>query len=287
MNEINMNMNFKYTSGKSKAWNHWQKGLLAALTWILLVSAHARETERYIVAGPGVSRYTVRNLNMSPLLNQGLMIFTDLGIHEHGEEKINEFDCLFWHGNTKPSIYPSLTYSTISVTRVNFNWKHLRRIKEWEEQERTFFLGGTWMTKVGFRQHSQFSNNGFDSDVQSYLGLSSCIRQGITIKERQMMLDFSLNLPIVSYSVVPSFANSTPRDFLLDEDAKGYEYILSGSLASLGKTQFAYARLGISYYLKNGNAVSLNYHWDITNNEINNQILAMSHGLAITTMFNL
>lgn len=262
----------------------FKSGLSIVLLAILTISM-ANAENRFLTFGTGYSHYKVRNTNMSPLLYTGSTIFSDFGYVKLSNQKIDRFDFLSWAGSVKPSINPDLTNSNMTFFRLDFDYMYMHSMKIWKETDLNWFAGGAWTTKNGFRLHNKYYNNNFDFDVISSLNVATAIRKSLLINNHPVEITYHLLLPVLSYTIGPSYSYVLPEDYIVEPEPNAWTFLKSGQFVSLNHLQRVNSLLDISYYINNGNAFRLSYHWDFINNKSTNQIISANHGFTLSTLF--
>lgn len=251
--------------------------------------------QHYIFMDNGFAFQTVQDYGMSPLLYSGLGFMTQAGYYFYGEKYIHQVT-----GNFSAGFLSTRNYEDDEAIATFLDggayYTVLRHIKDiGATNDYRLFAGGSFDFRTGNRINTKLGNSAYNYEIFSGLALSGRIEKlwhrparerkiwfvTFDLKERDIIFDYQVNIPLISWGVRPSFVTISDGMY---------------STVELGNSGFYtfdvlkrfYSRLGASYIFNNGNMFKLS----ITKNmyaykkDFNNVSL-ITNALLASFIFNL
>lgn len=253
------------------------------IIFILLIS-HAitfSQNGIYLDAGPGYAYLANKDKAMSPLIYSGSSVFSKISFLDINEKRRHGLDGTFSYGKLT-----SETGYEASAIRYSVDYSPVWRITRDTSSKLWLFAGGTWYTFQTMKFNSHYTNNYFYSDFVTSLGPAAILTYPFRIFKRHTVIDFSLQFPLFNWIVRPGYATTSLPGSLENEDSYFKDFISSGKVQSLNKYQQITSKLGLSWYLKNGNAIKFQYMFDFYHYNDLNETSFLSHSLALSTSFS-
>lgn len=264
------------------------KGLFLLCTVFILLCpeismAQEGKPERFLNFGPGYAHITSKDLGMSPLKYKGSAFFFQMGFHKFSEKTHHYLDLNFQIGLMRPKNKSSNVIRYYAAIDYALHKPFLS--SKWDKYR--YFIGGSLLTMTAVREHQSYGNNAYNYDVMSGLGISGSVQRTIALKNRNIILKYQLDLPVVAVGSRPGYASPQPEGFyeepgeIFKSAMRSIEFWAWNRFFRI-KNQFS-----VVYYLSNTNTLQLIYSWDyysIRSIEAN-KVQTATHGIQLLTKF--
>ena len=259
--------------------------LLTFLVNLLPYSSFADDSKiRCFTAGTGWAHASFHDRSVSPLIYSGSQFAFTTGFVKRAPKVINEVQLGFMHGKLF-SAQREVLQAAVSNYRYEIDYSHRRRV--WQDTSRNVrvFAGGSWNTLQMSRIHNLYSNSANSSRFVSSLAAQAYGEFGFGLFGRNFLLHAGIDIPFVSFAVRPSYSMAAAEGFIKGEDG------LKAFFGS-GKFYFPFAfrglgsQAGLTWFLKNNNAIALEYRWDYFGLDDVNPVQEARHHLVLKAFFN-
>ena len=244
-------------------------------------------TIRYLNSGLGAGYIKLIDQGMSPLMYRGTSVNFDVGLEKRKTANIQYLNLSFSAGITTPSISKQLTHSVLYPGNFEINYRYVWKINRYDSTSFHYYIGTLWSNHGNIRYHNVYDNNAVDFDIISSVNLACCVQKKISIKGKKVIeLFYTLETPVLNALITPSYNCILPEPFLTDPNPGFKTGIRSFKIGSVGRYQQINSMFDVLYYLKNGNAIKVSYHWNYSNISAPVKITNAAHSIIFSTLFN-
>ena len=235
----------------------------------------------FLDAGPGYAYLANQDDAMSPLLYSGSSVFAVVGLNKISPDLKHHLLGTFSYGRMQPTT----GYMATSI-RYSVNYTPLWKIYGDSSTLPLVYAGGGLNTFQTMKFNSHYTNNSFYSDFVTSIGPAGMITYPFQLLKHKTTAELSLQLPVFSWIVRPGYATTGLPGSLESEDSYFKDFITSGKLKTINKYQQLISKVGLTWYLKNGNAIKFGYIFDFYHFNDLNELSFMNHALWLATSFN-
>jgi hypothetical protein len=183
------------------------------------------------------------------------------------------------------SAHREVLHAAVSNYRYEIDYSHRRRV--WQDTSRNVrvFAGGSWNTLQMSRIHNLYSNSANSSWFVSSLAAQAYGEFGFGLFGRNFLLHTGIDIPFISFAVRPSYTMTAAEGFIKGKDGiKAFfgsgKFYLPATYRGLG------SQTGLTWFLKNGNAIALEYRWNYFGLDDANPVQEARHHLVFKAFFN-
>lgn len=259
--------------------------LLTFLVNLLSYSSFADDSKiRCFTTGTGWGHASFLDKSVSPLLYSGSQFSAVLGFVKKSPKVINEVQLGFMHGKLY-SVQREVLQSAVSNYHYEIDYSHRRRVWEDTDLNLRIFVGGSWNTLQISRIHNLYSNSANSSWFVSSLAAQAYGEFGFGLFGRNFLLHAGLDIPFIAFAVRPVYTMTAAEGFIKGEDGlKAFfgsgKFYLPATYRGLG------SQTGLTWFLKNGNAIELEYRWNYFGLNDVNPVQEARHHLVFKAFFN-
>ncbi len=257
--------------------------LLAIFVGLCLNALGQKDHHLSIKSGAGIGK--VRDRMISPLIYKGSQVPSEISYIQQTDTSKRTFDIGFTWGAFKPDINPVYTDSRMQRFKMQANFNSLSRVSKWSKSSFSLFLGGSWNNLLTFRDNS-FAGMTF-GELTSNISFKPQLNYDFTVLRHDFKLTYNVGIPFLTFMVRSTYAASPPTAFLKDDYDKSdiAKTIESGTILRPFKFLRLNSQLQGSYYLENGNYISLIYGFDYYQYSEPELVESVSHNFMIGTAF--
>ena len=221
----------------------------------------------------------------SSLRYQGHALSFVGGFHFRKDSSVlNHLDARFDYGQMSAFAFE---YADVNYYRTEVNYSYKRHVRNLLQNRLHWFAGGSvnglWM----LWNFENYSNNSVNNSVYLSLSPATSLVYPFTLWNRRFQLDYSANLPLLTFAVRPSYGTTRLPGFLDDEREEPIaQFFESGQLTSFNKFFRFSNTFSLEYVLNNNNRLRLSYEWNYLRYSEPRLVKAASHNIVIGTMFN-
>ena len=264
------------------------KCFIIFFTFPFLMFSQDQEKSRYLNFGPGWAYNKTVDEGYSSLLYKGHLVKFTAGYESNADssKRVSQLNIRFFYGNLKPKIIGGSSTPRIMQLRGDINYRLLFHVTD-PEAQLSIFAGGGFLTTGVFRLHQLFSNNHIQYEYANSLSAELLFKYLFHFKKRKFKISWGVSQPLLSIMVHPAYDSSLPKGYL-----EHPEEPVKAALASIQLKTFNYyyriiSRTAVTYFLKNGNALRLGYHWDFYHYGKLNKVSSATHMISFSTLFRL
>ena len=261
----------------------WHRLLLLTLLCGFTFQLRA-QPDHYLSVASGAGLGKVRDKRVSSLIYSGLQVPSALGYIRQTDSTYRQIELGFMWGALSTDLNQPLRNTTMTRYRLQLDVSHYSRIANLADGDLGLFVGGGLDNLLVFRE-SSFAGLNFGEFAGS-LSIQPKIHYDFPLLKHKARLSYNLGFPVITFLIRQGYANAPPAGFREDEDNSSF---ISKALESgewvLGFIRFD-SQLKLSYYLSNGNFLSLAYGFDYYEYDDPERVAAVSHSFMFGTAFN-
>lgn len=263
--------------------------LLFTLLVFNFTESHSEiEKTRFFNLGGGWAYSGLRDKGISPLYYSGNNAIISVGQSVRSDIMFRNLEINFYVGKLFPGINPDLTLAQMKNMKTGINYSYMKFISNIINERGKLFLGGALETQAAYYEHNQFTNSSFNGYLFSTLNISGSLSYPLINKDRQYLIIFQMQLPVMAAIVRPSYAYIKPQGFMDHSNNNIQRFIKSIEISSVNKFHGISSNISIEYkFNNNDNAFRIGYKWEYIGHQNINMLKSAVHGITVQTMFNL
>ncbi len=257
---------------------------------ILPYSAGANTGEpatKYIGIGAGWTYGGLRDYGISPLYYSGHHASGEAGYLIYSDSLMVQIEAGYSHGTISPSIYPGPDGSKMKSIKASADLHYLRYAGSIAGDRIRIYAGGMLTSRFGYYEHNNLMNSARKNYIFSALNLGGGLAREINAGSGRSMIIFTVEVPVVSLIMRPSYSYIRPEGFLNHNTGNLESFFSSIEISSVNRFTGAGTSLAIERKLNSGNKLSLRYRWEYFDHKNPNRLKSALHGLSIKTLFSL
>lgn len=256
---------------------HFRAACLCALTFLASSAAIGQEKSTqskpaYLELGFGLNPSSFRDLATSPLSYSGIPVSFSLSHIEWNKDRTSSIRLGYSFGNYQSDYNDQNSASEVDLFVVDY--QELFRVSGLSNDPFNFRLGGAFNGIAHLRNNPNLRNNGLGFEIMT--SLSGVARGSFTFGSngsRTSVLSFGLQVGLVNGSYRNGYAYMSSSIPLNNDDLfADYTWSLLRGMRWQSNTEY-------TFFLKNGNAIQLSYHWDAYKTGSTDSDFEMAHHL--------
>lgn len=265
-----------------------KKSVLCLLALTCFALGADGQKHHYLSVQSGLGLGKARDHMNSPLIYKGLQVPSALSYIRETDTAFRKINLQFTWGNLKPDIHPDKTNTTFSRFKFQGSFQSFSKVSDWQQSDFSLYLGGSWDNLLTFRS-STFSGLNF-GEFTSTMNFRPKLNYEFQMYSHRAKLQYNIGFPFLTFMLRRGYANSPPQEFQKDEEANDNSFVKKAYESGRFLRPFRFIRLNsqlsFSYYLENGNQLTITYGFDYYEYEDPELIESVSHNLMIGTAFN-
>ncbi len=239
--------------------------------------------DRYFSLSTGCTHNSTYDEGMSSRVYNGSAFHSGIGYNKLKDSLLTNLNLSFDIG----AISPGKAKGVAQYLKSEIAYSLQKQIRNLEVSKMNWYLGGTFNILGAYRENRLYSNNAYNYDFATSLGLTSSLHKYFTFRDRTFVLSGNLSFPMIAYVIRPSFASSIPEGFLEGNWEKPVKATLhSGKIQTLNEFFRISTAFQLKYMLSNNNAIAINYAWDFYHISHTHAVNSGSQFIYGTLLFN-
>ena len=256
--------------------------LLLLIFLIIPLLLYAQKKNRCLITSGGLGYLKVRDIGMSPLLYSGLGYLVFSSYEFSSEKKFNFINFNLTYGKIK---HTKSEWGVLHNGRVEINYTHLRNIANYRNT--SISIGGSFSFLSVYRYQPYFLNSAHNYEIIHSLGLTASINHFILIDEKPLNITCTVNTPVISAVIRPSYASPLPEGLQTFKIDLAEAYIKSVNLLSLRKYIRLNNVLSANYPLFKKHIMRLSYGWEFYRINTINPVIYGENSILLSVIIKL
>lgn len=254
--------------------------------WISCIKLLSAEDPklRYVATGTGWGYASFNDKGISPLQYNGNQITALACFLKKAPKVTNQLQLFFMYGNLYSARH-EVMQANIKNYRFEINYAHRRIVWQDTTLRLKVFAGAAWSNLQTNRTHNLYSNSANTSWFMSSAALQAFSEYSFSLFSRSFLLHAGFDLPLMAFAVRPSHAITAQEGFIKGEDGLA-AFFSSGKTYFPGSFWGLGSQLGLTYHLKNANAIAIEYRWNYYVFKDINPLQEAYHHLVFKAFFN-
>jgi hypothetical protein len=219
-----------------------------------VINSGAQSTYR-INSGIGLGNFALRDQGMSPLMYLGTGFSGALSLERHTDAKTAVFQLKYDRAGISNNFGNACTFR-------GFAFKNKKLYHKNKEKQNHIVWGWSNTNYFNYYENSDFGNYQERSNFFTTFGLAAAYTRHFTLFGKKLISELPADVQLLGFFLRPSYVSNSPEGYLNPENSGVKAWFSSIEAFHPGKAWNFGISPKVSYLLKPGNMVSINYQYE-------------------------